>query len=130
MKTRWIYGTAAAVLFLAEILIALYVRDAFLRPYGGDILVTLLLCCFLRAVFRRRIPQLPLWVLLFAFAVEFAQALGVTSLIPEGWTVLRIAVGNSFSVWDLVCYAVGCLLFAGAEGLAAVRKIRKFEKDY
>ncbi|MBE6658340.1 MAG: DUF2809 domain-containing protein [Ruminococcaceae bacterium] len=124
------YASAAAVLFVAEVWIALYVKDAFLRPYGGDILVTVLLCCLLRAVFPRRIPMLPLWVLLFAFAVEFAQALGIASLIPEGWTVLRIAVGSSFSVWDLVCYAVGCVLFAGAEWLLAVRKIRKFEKDY
>ena len=125
MRSRLLYAASALALFVIEVLIALYVRDAFIRPFGGDILVTVLLCCLLRALFVRRIPFLPLWVLLFAFAVEFAQALGIASLIPEGWTVLRIAVGSSFSVWDLVCYAVGCAAFAAAEWLLTGRKNRK-----
>ena len=125
MRSRLPYAVSALVLLVTEVLIALYVRDAFIRPYGGDILVTVLLCCLLRALFSRRIPFLALWVLLFAFAVEFAQALGIASLIPEGWTVLRIAVGSSFSVWDLVCYTVGCAAFVLAEWLAVRRKNRK-----
>ena len=125
MRSRLPYAVSALVLLVTEVLIALYVRDTFIRPYGGDILVTVLLCCLLRALFSRRIPFLALWVLLFAFAVEFAQALGIASLIPEGWTVLRIAVGSSFSVWDLVCYAVGCAAFALAEWLSVRRKNRK-----
>ena len=125
MRSRLPYAVSALVLLVTEVLIALYVRDAFIRPYGGDILVTVLLCCLLRALFSRRIPFLALWVLLFAFAVEFAQALGIASLIPEGWTGLRIAVGSSFSVWDLVCYAVGCAAFALAEWLSVRRKNRK-----
>lgn len=38
----------AAVLLLIEIGIALFVHDRFVRPYGGDILVTVLLCCLWR----------------------------------------------------------------------------------
>ncbi len=125
MLRRVWYAAAAVLLLLTEIGIALFVRDAFWRPYGGDILVTVLLCCLLRAVLLRRIPYLPLWVFLFAAAVECAQALGLASLIPQGWTVVRIAVGSSFSVWDLVCYAAGCLLFSGIEWLVSRLKIRK-----
>ena len=117
MKKRSIYAAAALSLLILEILIALYVRDAFIRPYGGDILVTMLLCCLLRAVLLYRMPCLPLWVFLFALAVEFAQAAGIASLIPDGWTVIRIAVGSSFSVWDIVCYGAGCILFWGTEWL-------------
>ena len=130
MRRCAVYAAAAVLLLFAEIWIALYVRDDFLRPFGGDILVTLLLCCLLRAVIAGRIPYLPLWVFLFAAAVECAQGLGITALIPEGWTVVRIAVGSSFSFWDLVCYAVGCLLFWGAEWLLARLKMQKFRKDY
>ena len=125
MRKRWIYGGAACGLLVLEILIALYVRDAFVRPYGGDILVTVLLCCLLRAVLPREIPYVSVWVFLFAAAVECAQGLGIAALIPEGWTVIRVIVGSSFSVWDLVCYAVGCLLFSGAEWLLSRLKIRK-----
>jgi hypothetical protein len=68
-------------------------------------------------------------VFLFAAAVEFAQALGIAKLIPEGWTAVRIIVGSSFSVWDLVCYAVGCVLFWGAERLILRSKTEKIQKD-
>ena len=129
MKKRVVYAAGACILLAAEILIALFVRDSFVRPYGGDILVTVLLCCFLRAVFLFWIPYLPLGVFLFAAAVEFAQALGIASLIPEGWTAVRIIVGSSFSVWDLVCYAVGCVLFWGAERLILRSKTEKIQKD-
>lgn len=129
MKERLRYGIAAAVLLLAEVLIALYVRDAFLRPYGGDILVTVLLCCLGRAAVWETSAYLPLWVFLFAAAVECAQALGLASLIPASMTAVRIAVGGVFSWWDLLCYAAGCLLFSCAEGLISVLKTRKFKKD-
>ena len=129
MKKRVVYAAGACILLAAEILIALFVRDGFVRPYGGDILVTVLLCCLLRAVFLFWIPYLPLGVFLFAAAVEFAQALGIAKLIPEGWTAVRIIVGSSFSVWDLVCYAVGCVLFWGAERLILRSKTEKIQKD-
>ena len=129
MKKRVVYAAGACILLAAEILIALFVRDSFIRPYGGDILVTVLLCCFLRAVFLFGIPYLPLGVFLFAAAVEFAQALGIAKLIPEDWTAVRIIVGSSFSVWDLVCYAVGCVLFWGAEWLILRSKTEKIQKD-
>ena len=129
MKKRAVYAAGACILLAAEILIALFVRDSFVRPYGGDILVTVLLCCLLRAFFLFGIPYLPLGVFLFAAAVEFAQALGIAKLIPEGWTAVRIIVGSSFSVWDLVCYAVGCGLFWGAERLILRSKTEKIQKD-
>ena len=129
MKKRVVYAAGACILLAAEILIALFVRDSFIRPYGGDILVTVLLCCLLRAFFLFGIPYLPLGVFLFAAAVEFAQALGIAKLIPEDWTAVRIIVGSSFSVWDLVCYVVGCLLFWGAERLILRSKTEKIQKD-
>lgn len=129
MRKRWIYAATAGGLLAVEIFIAVYVRDDFIRPYGGDILITVLLCCFLRAVFLFGIVHLPLGVFGFAAAVECAQGLGVSALIPEDWTVIRIAVGSSFSLWDLVCYAVGCVLFWEAERLMLKLKTEKIQKD-
>ena len=43
-RLRLGYGLAALLLFVIEVLIALFVRDRFIRHYGGDILVTLLIC--------------------------------------------------------------------------------------
>lgn len=36
---RIMYAAAFLILLAAEVLIALFVRDRFIRPYGGDILV-------------------------------------------------------------------------------------------
>ena len=42
MKRRGIYAIAFVLLLVTEVLIALFVRDRFIRPYGGDILVTVI----------------------------------------------------------------------------------------
>ena len=43
-KQRITYAAIFAVLLLIEIGIGLFVHDDFLRPYVGDVLVTVLLC--------------------------------------------------------------------------------------
>ena len=118
------YAVASLVILIAEALIALYVRDAFIRPYGGDILVTLLICCMIRVV----LPQgyrLPIagGVLLFAVLVEIGQYFGLVYLLGLGHIAFfRILIGTGFSWWDMVCYAVGGLLFVGVD--AAVSPTR------
>ena len=111
MTRRILYAAAAAILFVAEVCIALFFRDALIRPYGGDVLVTVLLCCLVRALSGKEIASLPLWVFLFAVLVELLQAAGIASRIPAGWTVVHIAVGGVFSWADLLCYALGSFLF-------------------
>ena len=120
---RAVYALCFAGIFLAELLIALFVRDAFVRPYGGDILVTVLICCFLRIVFPSGVRLLPLWVFLFAAAVEVGQFFDFVSLMGLGnIAFFRILLGSTFSPADLVCYAVGCALFSAAEALAKRKK--------
>lgn len=116
LRLRLIYAAAFVVLLLIEILIALFVRDAFIRPYGGDILITVLLCCFVRIFFPERVRLLPLWVFLFSAAVEIGQYFDYASIL--GFTepgIIRTILGSSFSPADLLCYAAGCILFAIAE---------------
>lgn len=43
MKKRLWYLTAFVILLMVEICIALFVHDRFIRPYVGDVLVTVLL---------------------------------------------------------------------------------------
>ncbi len=104
-----------AVLFI-EILIALFVRDRFIRPYGGDVLVTVLLCLLARLVFLKRVKWIPLWVFLFSVAVEIGQYFDlVTLLCLENNRFFSILLGTTFSWADLVCYGVGCILFTATE---------------
>ena len=112
LMPRAVYAVSFAVILIIEILIALFVRDSFIRPYGGDILVTILICCFVRMIFMEKIPLLPLWVFLFAVTVEVLQYFDIVSIL--GLCDIKffvILIGNSFSFVDIICYAVGCVLF-------------------
>ena len=46
MKKRIFYIISFLVIFCIEVLIALYVRDNFVRPYVGDVLVVVLVYSF------------------------------------------------------------------------------------
>ena len=116
INPRLRYAIAFLLILVLEILIALFVRDSFIRPYGGDVLVTVLLCCFCRIFFPRGIRLLPLYVFLFAAAVEIGQYFGIVHLLGlSGNPFFRTLIGTTFSAADLVCYGVGCHLFFAAE---------------
>lgn len=112
LMPRAVYAVSFAVILIIEILIALFARDSFIRPYGGDILVTILICCFVRMIFMEKIPLLPLWVFLFAVTVEVLQYFDIVSILGLGGIKFFVVlIGNSFSMIDILCYAIGCLLF-------------------
>ena len=111
-KRRIVYALAFIALLLAEIYIGLFVRDRFIRPYFGDVLVTMLLCCLVRTAYPKGVRLLPVWVLAFATAVEIAQYFDVVKLVGlEHNAFISTIVGRSFSWKDILCYAVGCLSF-------------------
>ena len=116
MKARAIYAAAFCLLFLTEVGIALFVHDTFIRPYVGDALVTVLLCCLFRAVIPEGVPALPVYVFAFAALVEIAQYFDVVKLLGlENSTIISTVVGRTFSWADVICYAVGCAAFWLAE---------------
>lgn len=113
---RVIYLAIFCGLLAVEVCIALFVHDAFVRPYVGDMLVTLLLCCMCRVILPDKIRLLPVFVFLFAACVEIGQYFDVVALM--GLTdnrFLSIALGRTFSWMDLVCYAIGCVAAFGLD---------------
>lgn len=111
-KQRIVYAAIFALLLLVEIGIALFVHDRFIRPYFGDVLVTVLLCCLCRVVIPKGMPLLPVYVFLFAVFVELTQYFDLVGLL--GWednTLMATIMGRSFSLWDIVCYGAGCFVF-------------------
>ena len=126
-RLRLGYGLASLLILVVEVLIALFVRDRFIRPYGGDILVTLLICCAIRVILPRGY-RLPIGggVLLFAVLVEVGQYFGLVYLLGLGHIeFFRILIGTGFSWWDMVCYGVGCVLFVAADAVVAGRRTPK-----
>ena len=119
------YAIASFLILAAEVLIALYVRDDFIRPYGGDILVTLLLCCMIRIVLPRGY-RLPIagGVLAFSILVEVGQYFGLVYLLGLGHIeFFRIIIGTGFSWWDMLCYAVGCGVFTAVDYRISYRRV-------
>ncbi len=105
------YALAALVIFVIEVLIALYVRDAFVRPYVGDILAVVLVYLGIRAVTALRVWPAVGWALAIAFAVEAAQALNlITALGLQDNALARTVLGTSFAWGDLAAYIAGAVV--------------------
>lgn len=121
-KLRLGYAGVALLLLLTEVAIALWVHDRFVRPYLGDVLVVILLHAAGRTLRPRGWRWLPLPVFLLAAAVETGQYFHLLTLLGLGDNrFARVLFGTSFSWGDLLCYAAGCLLCAGAD--AIVRRV-------
>lgn len=116
MKRRLPYILTFVALLLVEIYIGLYVRDRFIRPYFGDVLVTMLLCCLFRAVKPTGVRWLPFYVFAFSVFVEITQYFDLVALLGwEGNALISTLMGRSYSYKDLICYAVGCAAFGVIE---------------
>jgi hypothetical protein len=110
-KLRLLFAITAAILLIAEIVIAFY-SSGWIRNYLGDVLVVIFLYAIYRAVFIDRPSKwfvLPTIILLIAFGVEFLQLLGICNRLGIHNRYALILLGASFSVGDLACYAVGCM---------------------
>lgn len=112
------YFSLAVLLFITEVLIALYVTNNFVRSYFGDVLVVILIYCFVKSFIN--IPVLPLAaaVLLFAFTIEFLQYLKIVEILGlQNSALARTVIGTSFAWLDLVSYAAGIVVVLVVENL-------------
>ena len=97
-------------LLIIEILIAIFIKDDFIRPYLGDFLVVIMLYCFLMGISRFAIYKSLFIVLVFSFTIEFLQLIDIPKLLQyQPPKPIMIILGNSFSVWDLVAYLLGLI---------------------
>jgi len=115
MTWRPRYALAAVLLLAVEVVIALFVRDRFVRPYLGDVLAVMLVYCGLRAVLSLRV--LPAALLAFAIGavIEFGQAIHVLDLLGVHDRVARVVLGGSFEWLDFVAYAAGAVAVLAIE---------------
>jgi len=121
-KHRLLYSVGALLLLLVEVLIALYVHDDFVRPYLGDLLVVILIYCFLMAVSRLKVITALLLVLVFSYLVELLQALHLIEWLRlQESPIARAVIGTSFSFWDLAMYTLGATVIALAEWLSTYK---------
>ena len=115
MKISWnkrtAYLLATVLIFLLELFIALFVRDNFIRPYVGDMLVVVLVYTCVRVLFPEKPRLLPLYVFLFAAGVEALQGIRIVELLGlQNNRFFSVLIGTTFDWKDIICYGVGCVL--------------------
>lgn len=96
--------------FVTEVLIALYVKDNFVRPYVGDYLVVMLIYCAVRTFIKANPVKLAIAVLLFAYLVEILQYFRIVDRLGlSGNLVAKTVIGYGFEWLDMLAYTLGVL---------------------
>jgi len=122
VSQRGVYLIAAILIFAIEVLIALFVRDDFVRPYLGDVLAIGFVYAALRALTPLSFPQALAVTLAIALVIELAQAFGLLGALGLADNELaRIVLGGVFDWHDLAAYAAGGAMIAALETLTARR---------
>lgn len=115
-KTRLEYFIIFVLLFVTEVMIALFVHDNFIRPFVGDVLVVILLCAFFRILIPEKAILLPVFVTTFAVIIEVLQYFDFVKLLGlENNAILSIALGRTFDIKDILCYIIGGMIFFAVE---------------
>lgn len=110
------YFVAAVILFLVEIFIAIYVQDSFIRPYGGDFLVVILLYCVVKSYLKVPVEKAIFGVLLFSWIIEALQYLKIINLLGiEENKIFSVILGNHFEWLDLLLYTMAGFVIFGVE---------------
>ncbi|MBS6643963.1 MAG: VanZ family protein [Clostridiaceae bacterium] len=115
-SARLYYMIGFVILTAVEVYIAVCVHDQFIRPYIGDVLVVAVLYFFIRMIIPDGIRHLPLYLFLFAAAVEVGQYFDLVSMMGLGDSrIARIILGSTFDWKDIACYGTGCIILFGWE---------------
>ncbi len=110
------YFIAAILLFITEVLIAIFAHDQFIRPYFGDYLVVILIYCFLRSFINATPWKVALFTLIFSYIIETLQYFNFVNLVGlQHSRLANIIIGNSFAWTDILMYTLGIITIMGIE---------------
>ena len=104
------YLIIAILLFIIEVLIAVFLKTGFIRHTFGDYLVVILIYCFCKSFIKIESFKLGVLVLMFAFSIEFLQLTNFLELLNlQNNHLAKLLLGTSFRVTDLVAYTLGVI---------------------
>jgi hypothetical protein len=108
LKFEPVYFILAVILFVVEVLIALFVHDHFIRPYVGDVLVVILIYCFVKSFLNTPVLPTALSVLIFSFLIEGLQFVNIVERLGlRDSVILSTVIGTSFAWIDVIAYIAG-----------------------
>jgi hypothetical protein len=114
------------LLFLIEVGIAVFFTDGLIRHFVGDVLVVILIYCFIRTFWRIRPTRLALSVFAFACVVETLQYFNFVDRAGlRPYPLLVVIIGASFDWLDILAYAIGTAIVLGGEKQITVLAAKK-----
>lgn len=104
------YFGIALLLLLIEVGIAMWFKTGFIRHTFGDYLVVMLVYCVIRGMTNASVNTSAIITICIAYSVEFLQLTPILELTNlNNYTLARIVFGTTFSVSDLIAYALGII---------------------
>jgi hypothetical protein len=112
MKLRYIYIILTAFLILICITIVLFFKsNNFIRGFIDDIIIVILIFSFLKSLKDFNSLLLAVFVLIFAFLIEFAQLFKLIDLLGLQHNFFaQIIIGSTFDLYDLLAYLLGIII--------------------
>ena len=117
-KRRVGWVVTGVIILSIEIYIATFIKGGFIRHYIGDVLATVMLYAFGRAIFRVAPINLAIVVFAISLFIEALQYLKILEILGVKSSILRIIFGGTFDWTDIVCYLAGCILAYMFENLS------------
>lgn len=116
MKLNKTYAISTLLLFIIEVFIGIYMHDDLIRPFGGDLLVVILIYCFIKSVVDVSWLKAAVGTLIFSYIVEISQYFNLLKHLGlQNSKLAVILLGQSFSWGDMLCYTAGIFIVMIAE---------------
>jgi hypothetical protein len=110
------YFQLTLILFAIEVFIAVFIRDGFIRPFIGDVLVVVLIYCLVKSFVKLAANRVAVAVLIFAFTIEILQYFQLVDRLGLGDNrIAQIVIGATFDWKDLVAYTMGAAIVVAVE---------------
>nr|WP_321236233.1 DUF2809 domain-containing protein [uncultured Psychroserpens sp.] len=104
------FFASSLTLLSAEICIAAFLTEGFIRHTFGDFLVVILMYCMIKSILKVRSIYIAIAVLAFAFLIEFLQLFQLLQYLNLQENKLAIIIlGSTFEITDLIAYTLGII---------------------
>ena len=104
------YIKLTGALLLIETVIAVFLKDGFIRFTVGDFLASILVYSFFRSFLKLKPITIAVLTLVICFTVEFLQLFNMLDLLElRGNKIMTTILGSHFSISDLIAYALGII---------------------
>ncbi len=96
--------------FFICLIIACFIKQAFVRGFLGDVIVVGIIYYFFRIFLKNKFINFFV-VLLFCYSVEIMQYFSIVKILGlSNYKIARIIIGTNFDFMDLLAYTVGGII--------------------